>query len=234
MPYFLVGIAALAVGLLALSGFARADVTRIARLARLGVGVTALGVAATLAIRGAMSAALPLAMLGAWLLWGSSSPGAFGRGGGANAGRASRVATEYVEMELDHASGAMSGRVRKGHFAGRDLATLTPAEVAELWRVRSFDDPASAQLLAAYLDQRHPTWREDLARQGGSAEPEGEAEGPMSREEARRILGVPADADRDAIRSAHRSKMQGAHPDHGGSSVEAARLNQARDILLDD
>jgi DnaJ family protein C protein 19 len=54
----------------------------------------------------------------------------------------------------------------------------------------------------------------------------------MSADEARAVLGVGPDADSDAIRAAHRRLMQANHPDHGGSTWIAARLNQARDVLL--
>ena len=59
-------------------------------------------------------------------------------------------------------------------------------------------------------------------------------QGPMSAAEAREVLGVAPDADVAAIRAAHRKLMQANHPDRGGSTWIAARLNQARDVLLGD
>jgi hypothetical protein len=56
--------------------------------------------------------------------------------------------------------------------------------------------------------------------------------GAMSRAEAYEVLGLKAGADEAAIRAAHRRLMLGAHPDHGGSDWLAARINQARDVLL--
>jgi len=50
--------------------------------------------------------------------------------------------------------------------------------------------------------------------------------------EARAILGLPASADNDAIRAAHRRLIAAVHPDRGGSAELARRINLARDTLL--
>lgn len=54
----------------------------------------------------------------------------------------------------------------------------------------------------------------------------------MTHAEARRILGVGPDASRAHILAAHRSMMKLHHPDQGGTTEAAARLNAARDLLL--
>ncbi len=54
----------------------------------------------------------------------------------------------------------------------------------------------------------------------------------MTREEAYEVLGLPAGASQEEIRLAHRRLIQRLHPDRGGSAYLAARLNQARRVLL--
>ena len=54
----------------------------------------------------------------------------------------------------------------------------------------------------------------------------------MTEAEALHILGLGRDAQEADIIAAHRKKMQKAHPDRGGSTAEASRLNAARDLLL--
>lgn len=54
----------------------------------------------------------------------------------------------------------------------------------------------------------------------------------MSRAEALDVLGLRPGADAAAIQAAYIRLMQAAHPDRGGSDWLAARINQARDVLL--
>ena len=46
------------------------------------------------------------------------------------------------------------------------------------------------------------------------------------------ILGLAEDASREAIEAAHRKLIQKLHPDRGGNDYLAAKINQARDVLL--
>lgn len=228
MQFFILGLAALVLALFLISGFTRANPAAMARQVRLAGGALALAAAAVFLLRGASGPATLLGMLGAWLLgWGGMSPAGPSR---KSAGQSSTVTTEHLAMELDHDSGAMSGRVLKGMFAGRDLESLKPAEVALLWHDCRFIDPQSAQLLEAYLDHIHPSWRDDVSR--GEREMR-DGDGRMTPDEAYDILGLTPGASDEEIRRAHRDLMLKLHPDRGGSTYLAAQVNEAKDVLLD-
>ena len=133
-------------------------------------------------------------------------------------------------MELDHDSGAMRGRILAGRCEGVSLDTLdVPTLVGFIAEI----DDDSRQLLMAYLDRRQPRWRENAegnaaAGQGGGAS----SSGKMTEEEAYQVLGLQPGASADEIGRAHRSLMKKLHPDQGGSTYLAARVNQAKDVLL--
>ena len=56
--------------------------------------------------------------------------------------------------------------------------------------------------------------------------------GAMSEDEACKLLGLAKGASREEVARAHRSVMKTAHPDHGGSTDLAARVNEAKDVLM--
>lgn len=232
MQYLLFGFAALLVFLFLTRAYTIANPQVMARRIRVGAGVAVLTGAFVLTLRGAMGYAMSLAALGSWLLWGGGLPGPWGPVR-KSPGQTSRVTTEHLEVELDHDSGAIRGRVLKGFFAGRDLESLAPVEMAHLWQDCRFGDPQSAQIIEVYLDRVHPTWREDMARtEGGSSTGEAGAGDRMSRAQALDILGLGASASEEDIRRAHRELMLKLHPDRGGSTFLAAKINEAKDVLL--
>jgi hypothetical protein len=227
MQYFLLGLLALLAGLFLIHGFTRANVPKLARRIKIALGSAALAGSALLLARGVVMYALPLAVLGIWLLWGGSGQPGGGQAPGPSA-QTSRIATDHLELELDHETGTIRGRVLMGVFAGRAVERMAPAELALLWQDCRFTDVQSAQIIEAYLDRVHPTWREDMAR----AEREPGAGGIMTAEEAWKILGLKPGASAEEIRRAHRELMLKLHPDRGGSSYLAAKINEAKDVLL--
>jgi len=230
MP-FLLGVVVLILLLWAGNAFSKADPKQAARLLRVIGGGAALIFAAFLLIRGEIGVAIPVGAVGLGLLgWISLWPASFGRRTQKNPGQASRVRSAFLEMELDHDSGAMHGRILAGRYEGVSLDTLDVPTLIGL--IGEIDDD-SRQLLMAYLDRREPRWREyaehnTAAGDGRSAAPSGK----MTEEEAYQVLGLQPGASADEIGRAHRSLMKKLHPDQGGSTYLAARVNQAKDVLL--
>jgi hypothetical protein len=140
-------------------------------------------------------------------------------------GGASTVRTDVLEMRLDHDSGAMDGTVLAGPFRGRRLSGMTRDELLRLSAAVDPADDRTLRLLRAHLDRAHPGWRDEGA-------PPPPAGAPMGRAEALGVLGLPPDADDDAVRAAHRRLVKRVHPDAGGSAALAAQINAAKDALL--
>jgi DnaJ domain len=139
----------------------------------------------------------------------------------------SRVRSAFVEMELEHDSGAMRGTILSGKHVGQSLDAL---DVGTLTALLPEIDEESRALLMAYLDRREPTWREN-AQAGATAGPGSWSTGKMTEEEAYQILGLAPGASIDDIGRAHRTLMKKLHPDQGGSTYLAARVNEAKDVL---
>lgn len=236
MQFFLLGIIALLLVLWALNRFAVANPAQLARHLRITGGLAALAAGGVLGLRGLMGYAIWLIGAGVWMLMGNVRPAWLGQGAGHGASQTSRVTTDHLDAELDHASGALHAEIRKGPHAGRRLDELRPAEVAALWQEWQFTDPPSAQILETWLDRAHPTWRDDAARRGGTSNGGGSRAGSgtgMSRKTALEILGLGPGASEDDIRRAHRELMMKVHPDRGGSHALAAQINSAKETLLD-
>ena len=151
--------------------------------------------------------------------------GAFKSARGPSPGQSSDVRTRYLHLSLDHDSGELGGRVLEGQFRGRRLDDLPLDALLELLAECQREDAESCPLLESYLDRVHgPQWRHGAA----AREP---ATG-MSRSEAQEILGLSGGASREEVIDAHRRLMQKVHPDRGGSDYLAAKLNEAKEVLL--
>jgi hypothetical protein len=144
-------------------------------------------------------------------------------------GQSTSVRTSWLEMELDHDTGDMRGTILKGDHAGRRLDQLGKDALVQFYQTVAQDDPETARLLEAYLDRTFGDWRPSAAQE--DSQPARATTG-MSRAEALKVLGLEEGAIADDIRAAHRRLMLQNHPDKGGTDYIAAKINEAKDVLL--
>jgi DnaJ-like protein len=231
MPYFVIGVLILLGVIAMLRAYASANPHTLVTAA-MGAAIGSAAMGAVLLLLGlillglvfvVVGAALPLA-----LRWGALWPAA-----GRPRGKTSRIATQYLTMELNHESGVIEGSVLAGRHRDRRLAELTFEQLLEV-REDCQVDAESMTLIEAYLDRfQGADWR---SRQTGGGSSSGSSARPgaaaMTREEAYEVLGLSPGAGESEIREAHHRLMIKLHPDHGGSDYLAAKINQARDLLL--
>jgi hypothetical protein len=238
MPTLIAGAVAVFVLYLLLQMFRAANPAVLARAVKIVGGVVSLATAAFVGLRGELAVAIPLGIFGAGLLgWAPFGGIGFGNiggifsglAGGRSAGQTSQVRSQYLEMMLDHDSGALAGRIVAGPHAGHSLDEFELPQLAAM--IANFD-AESVALLESYLDRRFPAWRENAQRNTAGGQRRATASGKMTDEEAYQILGLQPGAGRDEIGRAHRTLMKKLHPDQGGSTYLAARVNEAKDTLL--
>ena len=246
MLWFLIGVLLLFIFLAGGRAFVNANPADLARIVKVGGGVLLLGIALVLVIARQWALAMPLAVFGASLLGmrlgrlvsglGGGRAGSFGGSRWENRarrspGQRSSLRTDGLAVELDHDTGAIEGEILKGPFAGRRLDSLSKEDLARQWRLFASDD-GNRRLFEAYLDRRLPGWREDFEADHDAGQRGASFTGPMTEEEAYEVLGLEVGAGPDEVRSAHKRLMKVAHPDRGGSTFLAAKINEAKDVLL--
>jgi DnaJ domain len=231
MLYLLGGFLILGGFLLLVRLFVNADPARLARnLKWAGIalaGVAVVGFILLPPVRELVPLLLPLALSMPLL---SRLRRLYDRHRAPAGGRTSEAETGFLRMTLDHDTGAMSGTVLRGTFAGMRIEELALGDLLSLLRECRAADDQAARLVEAYLDRVHPDWRAAMA--GGGAESGVTGGSAMSVDEACAILGVARDATPQQIKQAHHRLMQKLHPDHGGSDYLATQINRARDVLL--
>jgi len=237
MPALIAGLLALFLILSAIKQFGRLRPADAARLVRKGgVALSVLGMLLLL-LRGRIGLAGMLASVvfgyAAKRQGGHPFANAFRAAGfGPKAARVSAARSATIEMRLDLDTGAIDGSVFAGPYQGRELASLDRPECLRLLEICERDDPEGARLLETYLDRRFASWREADEGQAQSRRSAG-GSGALTRDEAYEVLGLAKGASAEEIIRAHRTLMKKFHPDHGGSTALAARVNQAKDVLLD-
>ncbi|HMK88334.1 MAG TPA: DnaJ domain-containing protein [Methylocystis sp.] len=234
MP-MLAGLLALVLIYLLLRGFANASPAVLAGLIRKSGALVAFGLGLLLFLRGGLVPGVALCGLGFWLLGFRGGP--FARfGAGPKASGVSRVRSAMIEMELDRVTGAIRGVVLAGPEEGRALDELTREQLFALHGRCQASDPEGARLLEAYFDRRFSGWRGASQGQGDARSRDGaraqRRPATISEDEAYEILGLKKGAPASEIARAHRELMKKLHPDHGGTTDLAARVNEAKDVLM--
>jgi len=233
--HILIAFAGVALGYFALRAFVNASPAALAGLLRKGGGAVAILAALALVLRGRVDLALPLGAFGLWLTGLVGGAPAGFRPAGKGGGGVSRVRSALVEMELDHVTGAMRGVVLAGPDEGKPLDSLDRDRLIALYRLCRSDDPDGARLLEAYFDRRFSGWRQTGDAQGDARRAEHGAmrsSGSISEDEAYEILGLEKGAAAADIARAHRDLMKKLHPDLGGTTDLAARVNEAKEVLM--
>jgi hypothetical protein len=230
VTYIFLGAVAILVALAVVNYLLKLDQRVLMRSLRWVVGGFGVLIAAVLLLARRFDVALFVgAAAFAVLRTGRLGPISF-EGPAMDTGNISKVQSYSFAMELDHDTGAVSGRVLSGQFAGRNLMDLGEMDTRILLSEVE-GDPDSLSLLESWLDANRSGWREYFADQNAGEKSATETGGdPVA--EAYDVLGLKPGASDEEIRSAHRDLMKAVHPDHGGSSYLAAKINQARDLLL--
>jgi hypothetical protein len=232
MAYFGLGLIVLAIVVVLARAFVAADTRALVRAIRYLLGIVLLAIGGVFAIGDRWSIAALLITAGLSIVaTGRLGPLDLGGHGRRSPGSTSTVRSRFFEMSLDHDSGAMRGRVVAGHFAGRELDELDDADLLKM-AAEIAADQESAALFEAYLDRRMPGWRDHVEGDGAAGARGAPDAGTMTDEEAYQVLGLAPGAGDREIRAAHRRLMMRVHPDQGGSTFLAAKINQAKDRLL--
>jgi len=240
LGYTILGLALLVALLLVARWYTTADPKTLARVLKWTGLIVIVALVAFLAFSGRLAWAAGAAfMLLPWLMRARRAAQMaknFNRmAGGGPSGQTSDVETRHLRMSLDHDSGTLDGEIMAGAHAGRRLSDLSEQELVDLLRSFWVEDAESARVLEAYLDRIYPDWRmaaEDGTAAGAEHASGSGGNGSMSREEALEVLGLEPGAREDAIKAAYHRLIAGLHPDKGGSTYLAAKINRAREVLL--
>src|SRR5690606_4867123 len=120
--------------------------------------------------------------------------------------------SRMFEMELDHDTGDVFGRVIAGSFKGRDLYDLNEQAMLALLEEASTDGD-SLTLLESWLDANRTGWREHLSHPERDQHKSETDSTPMDERQALEILGLSPGASPADIKKAHHQLLKKFHPD---------------------
>ena len=141
-----------------------------------------------------------------------------------------QFASKSLLLEIDPSTGTIDGTILVGQFKDKRLSSLSTEQLNTLRTELIRNDMFAVRLLQAYLYARNFTSEGKANESRGSPPP---SDGPMTTEQACKILGLKPDYNEKDIITSHRRLIQKIHPDQGGSTYLSALINQARKCLLD-
>ncbi len=162
---------------------------------------------------GVIAALIPLLRFGAFKL----VPLWLNQGGGIVP-----IKTQFLTARVQVKTGHVEGQITKGPHKGRSISSLTQEELQSLLEHYKNLDSKSYYVIKVILNK-------------GSQQstPPPPSSFNQDYEEALQTLGLTGTPTKEDIIKAHRRLINKLHPDRGGSDFLAARVNQARDVLVD-
>ena len=94
--------------------------------------------------------------------------------------------------------------------------------------------PTALGFIAAMTPFVLAWWQNKNRSEQDPAQIKTKPQSPMTRKEALEILGLEDGATPVQIRAAHKRIIKKVHPDHEGSDWLAARVHEAKSVLLDE
>jgi hypothetical protein len=147
-----------------------------------------------------------------------------------------RIKTPFLDIKITLRNGHIDGRVLQGEFADKLLSALDRTQLDKLAESMRNIDREGTMLLHAYLVRRFgATGEQNQNYQQYQQQNQGQSKAGanFTKDEAWQILGLEPGANEEAIVKAHRRLIQKLHPDRGGNDYLAAKVNAAKDRLLD-
>lgn len=232
LAYFVIGLFLLVALLVGGHSLANTDPKKLAKALKISAAIILGLIAGFLVLTGRFAYAPPVII--AALMFLRNRP-LFGSGSGPSPGQTSSVDTNWLKASLNHDNGEMDADIIRGSFEGKKLSDLTLDQLLEL-QEECKEDEQTVTILNTFAERYFSEQSEDNQYQKHSSKEEytraQSGGGSMTRREALEILELQDNASLDEIKAAHRKLMKKFHPDHNGSDYMAAKINEAKDLLI--